>query len=98
VRALLDVGADPNKIVPPEGRTAFNQGQNLLALAWFNHDPVAVIEMLLKAGADATMRDHYGRTALEYFEAIDIESYRKYENLKSFGEIRQQCFELLRQA
>lgn len=98
VRALLDVGADPNKVVPPGGRTAFNLGQNLLALAWFNHDPVVVIEMLLEAGADATLRDAFGRTAREYFEAIDIEEYLKYENLQSYGEIRLQCSERLRLA
>ncbi len=96
-RTLLDVGADPNKTVPPGGRTAFNQGQNLLALSWFNHDPIAVIEMLLDAGADAAMRDAFGRTARDYFEAIDIEAYLKYENLQSYGEIRLRCIERLRQ-
>ncbi|RYF33091.1 MAG: ankyrin repeat domain-containing protein [Cytophagaceae bacterium] len=98
VSALLAVGANPNAIVPSGGRTAFNQGQSVLSLSWFYHDPVDVIEALLEAGADPTLRDENGQTALEYFQGIEIEQYQKYEHRTPYAEIRLQCIERLQQS
>lgn len=56
--ALLDVGANPNKLF-----TTYTEGQSALSVSVFHPDKVC---MLLQAGADPNLRDQFGETALEY--------------------------------
>lgn len=100
VCALLNVGANPNKTVPkdgPHGSTAWNQGQSILSASWSNCNPVATMKALLAAGADVSMRDDFGRTALEFFHGIPIEKYRKFDHYERFAAVRLKCIQLLQQ-
>jgi len=58
VRMLLDAGVDPNTLYPSGGQTS-------LHLAAFNGH-LAVVELLIKRGADVNRVDENGKTPLDY--------------------------------
>jgi len=58
VAMMLDAGADPNSLYPGVGQTS-------LHLAVFNGH-LAVVELLLKRGADVNRKDNNAKTPLDY--------------------------------
>ena len=67
VEALLAAGANPNVAFPPNTLPVFMRGHTLLMTAVSDR---VTLPLLLKAGADVTIKDDYGQTALEYANGL----------------------------
>jgi ankyrin repeat protein len=77
-QALLAIGANPNVVFPQHTLHAFMRGRTLLMKAMSDR---VKLPLLLKFGADASMKDDYGQTALEYVEGLLAEAgYEAYKN------------------
>jgi ankyrin repeat protein len=66
--ALLAARADPNVRLPADTLPAFNSGRTALMAAVTNCHSEAIVESLLRAGADPQARDTAGGTFLDYLE------------------------------
>jgi ankyrin repeat protein len=86
VRALLAVGANPNKIFPQHTLPEFIRGRSILSAAVLDPE---VMKLLIEAGADLNLRDACGQTTLEY--AQDVETAQ-------FESEKLECINLLRQS
>ncbi len=66
VEALLAAGANPNETLPHDTLPAFNAGRTTLMAAVSNCYCEAIIEALLRAGANPWARDTNGATFFDY--------------------------------
>jgi ankyrin repeat protein len=66
VEALLAAGANPNDALPYDTLPAFNAGRTALMAAVPNCHGEAIVELLLRAGADPRARDANGATFFDY--------------------------------
>ena len=74
VEALLAAGADPNVTLPYDTLPAFNAGRTALMAAVANCHSEAIVEALLRAGAEPRARDATGATFYDYV-AETLEEY-----------------------
>ena len=72
VRALLKVGADPNKLYTKNSMPRFTHGQNMLMGA--SADP-EYVKLLLKYGADPLLENEKGQNAVEWLKN-EIKAYK----------------------
>ena len=68
VEALLAAGSDPNVTLPLDTLPAFNSGRTALTAALCNANSDAIVEALLRFGADPCRADAHGAT---FFERAD---------------------------
>lgn len=85
VRALLAVGANPNKIFPQHSLPEFTRGRSILSAAVLDPE---VMKLLIEAGADVNLRDAYGQTTLEYSESVEAGEFQS-KKLESISLLRQ---------
>jgi ankyrin repeat protein len=74
VKALLAAGADPNETMPSNTLPAFNAGRTTLMAALANHESLAIVPALLRAGADPLMVDAHGMNFFDYAGLVQSES------------------------